>query len=301
MTGSMLPANARDFLRKYSHTLDRIEFVSRTPGSITGTGRRTGTASGHSVDFADYRRYNYGDDIRYVDWNIYARLRKLFLRQFRAEAELAIHLLLDTSNSMNFGQLPKLEFAGKLAAAFGYVGFGKQDRVGLTTFSDRLHKFLPPQRGNRQLVQILKMLDEMSPDGTSNFEQAFKSYAARASSRGLAVVLSDCFSLGGYQNAFRCLAYSGFEVVVIRILAEEELQPDWEDGMELRDLEHSDRRGSIVSNSAASRYLQSMQEYSMELATFCSREGFPLVEAVSSISFEELTIRLMRAGIWRSC
>jgi uncharacterized protein (DUF58 family) len=296
----MMPANVKDILRKYSHTLDRMEFVARTPGSIAGAGRRPGTAAGYSVDFADYRKYNYGDDIRHIDWSIYARLKKLFLRQFRAEAELAIHLLLDTSNSMNFGRSPKLEFAAKLAAAFGYVGLGKQDRVGLTTFSDGLHKFLPPQRGNRQLVHILKMLDEMVPEGISNFEQAFKSYVSRASSRGLAVVLSDCFSPKGYQNAFRCLSYSGFEVVVIRILAEEELLPEWEDGIELRDLEHADMRGLIAGSTAASRYRQSMHEYSKELAAFCSREGIPLVEAVSSISFEELTIRLMRAGIWRS-
>jgi hypothetical protein len=114
------------------------------------------------------------------------------------------------------------------------------------------------------------------------------------------VVLSDCFSPEGYQNAFRCLAYGGFEVVVIRILAEEELRPEWEDGIELKDLEHADMRGLIVGNTAVSRYRQSMHEYSRELAAFCSKEGIPLVEVVSSISFEELTIRLMRAGIWRS-
>ena len=127
---------------------------------------------------------------------------------------------------MNFGRLSKVEFAGKLTAALGYVGLGKQDRVGLTTFSDRLQEFVPPRRGNQQLSQILQMLDGMSPQGSSDFEQAFKAYVARASTRGLAVVLSDCFSQRDYQNAFRCLTYGGFEVVVIRILADEELSPD---------------------------------------------------------------------------
>jgi len=300
MTATMLPGNSQELLKRYAHTLNRMEFVSKTPGSIVGAGRRPGTAGGYSVDFADYRKYNFGDDIRYIDWSIYARLRKLFLRQFRAESELAIHILLDTSNSMNYGRSSKLEFAKKLAAAFSYVGLGKQDRVGLTMFSDRLHRFLPPQRGNQQLVLILKMLDEETPGGISEFDQAFQFYVGRASTRGLAVILSDCFSQKDYRNAFRCLSFGGFEVIVIRILAEEELLPELEEGVELRDLENRDMRGLIVGRSAVSQYRQRMNEYSQKLAAFCMSEGFSLVEATSSMSFEELTIRLMRAGIWRS-
>jgi uncharacterized protein (DUF58 family) len=296
----MLPAQLTDILRKYSHTLDRMEFVAPAPGSMADSGRRSGTASGYSVDFADYRKYDYGDDIRYIDWSIYARLKKLFLRQFRAEAELTIHLLVDTSNSMNFGKTSKLEFAAKLAAVFGYVGLSKQDRVGLTTFSDGLNRFLPPQRGNRQLAHVLKMLNEITAGGISNFEQAFRSYVARASSRGMAVIFSDCFSPDGYKKAFRCLAYSGFEVVIIRILADEELAPELEDGIELRDLEHAGMLGPTIDSATVSRYRKSMDEYSKELAAFCMSEGIPLVETASSTSFEEFTIQLMRAGIWRS-
>jgi uncharacterized protein (DUF58 family) len=300
MTGPMLPANLHTLLRKYSHTLDKMEFVSRTPGSIAGTGRRSGTARGYSVDFADYQKYNYGDDIRHIDWSIYARLKKLFLRQFRAESELSIHLLLDVSNSMKFGRFPKIEFAREIAAALGYVGLNKQDRVGLTTFSDRLLHYLPPQRGNRQLAYIIKMLDDIVPEGPSEFEQAFRPYVARASSRGLAVILSDLFSPKGYQNAIHSLAYGGFEVVLIRIIAAEELSPELEDGLELRDLENKDLRGPIVSSAVLSQYKINMKAYSEELSNFCLSEGIPMVEAVSSASFEDLTLQLMRAGIWRS-
>jgi uncharacterized protein (DUF58 family) len=303
MTGPMLPANLpnlQSLLRKYSHTLDKMEFVSRTPGSIAGAGRRPGTTGGYSVDFADYQKYNYGDDIRHIDWNIYARLKKLFLRQFRAESELSIHLLLDVSNSMQFGRCPKMEFAREIAAALGYVGLSKQDRVGLTTFSDRLLQYLPPQRGNRQLAHIIKMLDNIVPGGPSEFEQAFRPYVARASSRGLAIILSDCFAPKGYQNAFHCLAYGGFEVVLIRIVSEEELSPELEDGIELRDLENKDLRGPIVSKAVLSQYKKNVKEHSEELSNFCLGVGIPMVEAVSSVSFEELTLKLMRAGIWRS-
>jgi uncharacterized protein (DUF58 family) len=280
--------------------LDKMEFVSRTPGSIAGAGRRVGTAGGFSVDFADYRKYNFGDDIRYIDWSIYARLKKLFLRQFRAESELSIHLLLDVSNSMSYGRFPKMEFAREIAAAFSYVGLSKQDRVGITTFTDRLHQYLPPQRGNRQLAGILKLLEDVTTDGISDFELSFRSYVARASSRGLAVILSDCFDPQGYQNAFHCLVYGGFEVVVIRILADEEQSPELEEGMKLRDLEKTEGRGPIVTNSVLSQYRRNVVEHSEKLSNFCLSEGIPMVEAVSSTTFEELTLKLMRSGVWRS-
>ncbi len=300
MTGPMPPANLQSFLRKYAHTLNKMEFVSRTPGSIAGPGRRPGTAGGFSVDFADYRKYNYGDDIRYIDWSIYARLKKLFLRQFRAESELSIHLLLDVSNSMSFGRFPKMKIAREIAAALSYVGLTKQDRVGLTTFSDRMLQYLPPQRGNRQLANIIRILEDTVPGGASEFEQAFRPYVARASSRGLAVILSDCFAPGGYQDAFRCLAYGGFEVVLIRIIAQEELSPELEDGLVLRDLENKDVRGPIITSAVLSQYRRNVAEHSEELNNFCLSEGIPMVEAVSSASFEDLTLKMMRAGVWRS-
>jgi hypothetical protein len=251
------------------------------------------------VDFADYQKYNYGDDIRHIDWSIYARLKKLFLRQFRAESELSIHLLLDVSNSMQFGRFPKMEFAREIAATLGYVGLSKQDRVGLTTFSDRLLQYLPPQRGNRQLANIIRMLGDVVPGGPSEFEQAFRPYVARASSRGLAVIISDCFAPQGYQNAFHCLAYGGFEVVLIRVVAEEEISPELEDGLELRDLENKDARGPIVTSAVLDQYKKNMKKHSEGLNNFCLSIGIPMVEAVSSSSFEEITLKLMRAGIWR--
>ena len=299
MTGQTnLHASSREILQKYAHTLNRLQFISREPGSSPGMGRHQGSAAGYSVEFADYRKYDYGDDIRYIDWSIYARLRKLFLRQFKAEAEMAIHILLDTSNSMNYGNSPKMQFAKKLAALFSYVGLNKHDRVGVTTFSDRLHTMLPPKRGRHQLSFLLELIDTAPSGGKSEFEKAFRDYAARSSTRGILVVLSDCFCADDYKNAFRCLAFSGFDVVVVRVLAREELQPELEEGMELRDLEQGEMHGPLVTDSAVARYRQRMDDYSGVLSSFCLGEGFPFVETVSSLSFDEIMVRMLRSGIW---
>jgi uncharacterized protein (DUF58 family) len=300
MRAKSVPPISRELLKKYAHTLDRVELVSRTAGRIAGSGRRPGAGTGYSVDFADYRKYHYGDDVRYVDWNIYARLRKLFLRQYRAEADLAVHILLDTSNSMSYGGVAKLDFAKTIAAAFCYVGLSRHDRVGLATFSEAPHRILPPRRGQHQLSYLLQMLDDVDAAGPSDFERAFSAYTARASTRGMAVVLSDFFSESGYQNALRCLAFGGFEVVVIRVLAAEELSPELEGEVELRDLEHGEMQGLVTSGSGIGSYLKAMSDYSNALSGFCMSEGFPYAETTSSCSFEKLSLQLLRAGIWRS-
>jgi uncharacterized protein (DUF58 family) len=300
MKNSLRLSGAGGFLRNYVHSLDRLAFVSRQAGPAGSPGRRTGSHAGYSVEFADYRKYDYGDDIRYVDWSIYSRLRKLFLRQFRAEAELSVHLLIDTSNSMSLGMSGKLDFARNLAAALGYVGLRKQDRVGLATFSDDLHAFLPPRRGQHQLHHLIRFLDGVSAGGRSDFYRAFRSYAARASCRGMLVVLSDCFCEGGYQDAFRCLAFAGFEPAVIRILADEEVLPDIEEEVELRDLERQDAAGPVAGRAAVGRYREALERYSRTLSSFCLSERIPFVDTTPTLSFEELILRLMRAGVWRS-
>jgi uncharacterized protein (DUF58 family) len=297
MNRQALPGNSSVLLRKYAHALDRLEIVSRAASSLGSPGRRLGGATGNSVDFADYRKYHYGDDLRSVDWSIYARLKKLFLRQYRAEADLAVHLLLDVSHSMSVGRQSKLEFARTLAAVFGYVGLRKHDRVGLATFADDLMQYLPPQRGRQQLYYLLRQLDSVQPGGVSDFERAFKSYAARAATRGLVVILSDCFCRTGYETALRCLAFAGFEVVVVRVLADEELDPEIEEEIEIRDIEQEEKPGYVVGSAAVEPYRQAMGVHSGALASFCLHEGYRYVETTTSSTFEELTLRFLHAGI----
>lgn len=302
MMNPTLPANPSQVLQRYGHALDRLELVTRARGPAAAAGRRPGSAAGNSVDFADYRKYHYGDDVRAVDWSIYARLRKLFLRQYRAEADLAVHLLLDVSGSMSVGSRPKSEFARTLAAILAYVGLGRQDRVGLATFAGDLIHYIPPERGRHQLFYLMRSLDGLQSGGASDFDRSFRSYAARASTRGLLVVLSDCFSPGGYETALRCLAFAGFEVVVVRILAQEEVDPEIEDEVELQDAEQADRPGSVVSttvvsSAAVAPYQQALAAYSAALASFCLHEGYRYAETTTALSFEELTLRLLRAGI----
>src|SRR5436309_6958225 len=127
--------------------LEQLSLVSKKLFAGQLKGEKRSTRRGISVEFADYRDYSAGDDLRYVDWNTYARLEKLFLKLFVEEEDLHVYLLVDASRSMAYGAPPKFDYARKIAAALGYIGLSNFDRVGATVFTDRMLHHLPPVRG----------------------------------------------------------------------------------------------------------------------------------------------------------
>ena len=131
-----------DFLRR----IEQLEIASRKIFRGRMKGERRSKSRGQSSEFADYRTYVEGDDLRFIDWNIYGRLDRLLLRLFEEEEDLSIYILLDASRSMTIGEPRKLDYAMKLAAALTYVGLANLDRVSIVPFSDRLHERLPPGR-----------------------------------------------------------------------------------------------------------------------------------------------------------
>ena len=188
------------FTSEYLGRLERFVMASRAAISSPMTGRRPGLGKGFSVEFADYRVYHPGDDLRYVDWNVYRRMGKLFLRLFRAESELTLHVLVDTSRSMGYGAADKLDFTRRVAAALAFVGVSNQDRVSLATFSNKLHTVIPAGRGRPHLFRLFETLESVQPEGKSDLTCSLREYADYSRTSGLAVVLSDCFDPGGYEG-----------------------------------------------------------------------------------------------------
>ncbi len=272
--------------------------ASRAATSSPLPGRRPGRGKGFSVEFADYRNYCPGDDLRHVDWNVYRRMGKLFVRLFRAESELTLHVLVDTSRSMGFGEADKLEFARRVAAALAFVGVASLDRVSLATFSDRLHTVIPSRRGRPHLFHIFEALEETQPSGHSDLNQALRQYADHSRTSGLAVVLSDCFDPRGLEEGLRYLAYKRFEVSLIHVMAAEEIEPRIEPGAELRDLEDEDGPPILVDDGSVEAYRRRFDKFRRSLESFCMSNDIQYVPAVSSASFDDWVSEFLRRGIW---
>ena len=288
--------------------LDALDVLSRKILSGKLQGERRSKRRGRSVEFDDYREYSAGDDLRHIDWNVFARLDRFFIKIFQEEEDLALHLLLDASASMMAGRPPKLFTAAQLAAALGYIGLVNNNRVTLTIFGGGAGvRRLEPLRGRRNLQRLVGFVLEHAfgePPTPGRSEPAFtstlKALAASPSGRGGAVVLSDLLTPGpdGYQAGLRALAAAGggaaagraggLDVHVLQILSAGELDPAAEAGgaggaaggpspvigdLRLTDAESGRTAEVTVSRALLERYRKVAAAYVAEAEAFCRARG----------------------------
>src|SRR5919201_1409704 len=185
--------------------LEQLELVSRKIFLGRMKGERRSKRKGQSVEFADYRNYVIGDDLRFLDWNLYARLDRLFIRLFMEEEDLHFSILIDNSLSMDFGSPSKLRYAKQVAAALGFIGLANMDRVVIEAFNDRLVQSMPVARGRRSLWRMMDFVQKIEPAGPSDLKKALRSFSLKCSGKGIVILLSDLMDKGGYEEALRYL------------------------------------------------------------------------------------------------
>src|SRR6266446_5064615 len=176
---------------QFLHRLEQLELVSRKIFTGAIKGERRSKRKGQSVEFADYRNYVIGDDLRHLDWNLYARLDRLFIRLFQEEEDLHFYVLIDNSLSMDFGTPSKLHYARQVAAALGFIGLCNMDRVVVEVFNEKLTQSMPAVRGRRSLWRVMDFLQKVEPAGPSDLARALRTFCLKASGKGVVVLLSD--------------------------------------------------------------------------------------------------------------
>jgi uncharacterized protein (DUF58 family) len=274
--------------------LEQLELVSRKIFVGKMKGERLSKRKGQSVEFADYKNYVVGDDLRFLDWNLFARLDKLFIRLFLEEEDLHVYFLLDNSLSMDFGTPTKLRYAKQLAAALGFVGLVNSDRVVVEAFNDRLTQSMPPLRGRRSLWRMLNFLDKVEPAGPSDLARAMRSFSLKCSGKGIVVVLSDFMDKGGYEEALRYLVARQLDVYAIQILSHEEIEPDVTGDLKLVDVEDDDVAEVTVSRALLDRYRKNLAAYRGALYEFCTRRGITCLFTSNRVPFETLVLTYLR-------
>lgn len=221
------------FLRQ----LERLQLVTRRAvrGGLKGV--RRSVKRGQSVEFTDYRNYTLGDDLRALDWNVYARLEKLFIKLFVEEEDVTVHVLLDASGSMNTGTPDKLVFGKRAAAALAYIGLASYDRVSIALLQGRTARRFPAVRGTGRVFQVLADLSGVTPaGGPTDLAAACRHYAAQLTQRGPLMLISDLFDAQA-DRAISELAGTRCDVAVIHTLSPEELDPPLEGDLRLVDRE----------------------------------------------------------------
>jgi uncharacterized protein (DUF58 family) len=274
--------------------LEQLELVSRKIFLGKMKGERRSKRKGQSVEFADYRNYVIGDDLRFLDWNLFARLDRLFIRLFMEEEDLHFYVLLDNSLSMDFGSPSKLHYAKQIAAALGFIGLVNMDRVVIEAFNNRLTQSMPAARGRHSLWRVMKFLQEIEPAGPSNLKQALRAFSLKCSGKGIVVVLSDFMDKDGYEDALRYLVARQLDIYVIQILSQEEIEPEIVGDLKLVDVEDQDVAEITVSAPLLKRYKQNLAAYRAGLHEFCNRRGISCLFTSNQVPFDRLVLTYLR-------
>jgi uncharacterized protein (DUF58 family) len=297
-----------EFLRR----LERLRIQARRafPGIMRG--ERRSTRRGASVEFSDFRKYEAGDDFRHVDWNIYARLDRLMLRQFVEEEDVRIEILLDQSRSMHFGEpVSKFDFARRAAAALSFIAVGSLDRFGVATFDSGIKARVRALRGRGHLISVLDFLEGLddspepaqpgvsetgetlveSREGGTNLGATLRAYRKTSLRPGILFILSDFLDAAEYRQDIRMLAHSGYDVNLIQVLAPQEMKPDLAGDLLLIDSETGEGREVTINERMMSAYHAALDLYVGSLESFCRTNNVGYLLAPSDTAFEEMLLK----------
>ncbi|HEY8870682.1 MAG TPA: DUF58 domain-containing protein [Candidatus Limnocylindrales bacterium] len=278
------------FLRQ----LERLLLLLKSPvrGGLKG-GRRS-VKRGQSVEFADYRDYTIGDDLRQLDWNILARLEKLFVKLFVEAEDVTVTFLLDASASMVAGDPPKLAFAKRAAAALGYIALASEDRVAVAALAGRTARRQVALRGSGRVFRLLSTLSSIdAADGPTDLLTAARHAGAQLTGRGVVVLLSDLLDPAA-DRVIRELAATGSELIVLHVLSPAELEPQLDGDLRLVDVESGDGIDVTVDLATLDRYKARLAAWREGLADLAAKRRATYVAVSSDLPLTDLVFAELR-------
>ncbi len=289
--------------------LEQFQLLAARRAKSSLKGERRSRSRGQSVEFADYRPYVPGDDFRYLDWNLYGRLDRLFLKLYEEERELPVAIYLDASESMAFGEPSKFDFARQVAAAVGYVALCGFDRVSVHVFPEAgsdapkaegaARGALRSVRGKKSALTFFENLGQLGARGLADWNGALRRGALAARHAGVAVVLSDFLDPAGYEAGLGALLARGFQVNAVQILAPDELQPGTYGDLKLVDAETGAVQEVTFGRYRLAAYQQTVRNFVQRLREFCQGRGMNFFMTSSATPLEELLLKqLRRAEVW---
>jgi uncharacterized protein (DUF58 family) len=279
--------------------LERFEILPLGLHRGRQIGHRRSPSRGTGLEFADHKEYSAGDDIRYIDWNVYAHLEELFVKIFEQEEALPVYLLLDRSASMGVGRPSKLHVGAQLAAAIAYVGLANQDHVRLSLFADGLAASSKILRGKTRIYDILELLDG-PPEGATDLGAALEGFSAATRLPGVAFVISDFLDPQGALAGIRLLVGRRFGIHAMHLVAPEESRPPLSGDVELEDVETGRRLQVPLRRDSLERFQAFFAAHGDRLRAELARYGVRYMRIDTTQSVDEvLFTRFPREGVFR--
>lgn len=274
--------------------LERLELVSRKIFRGRMKGERRSRRKGQSVEFSDFRNYVAGDDLRFIDWNLYARLDRLFLKMYLEEEDLHFYTLIDTSTSMEFGEPTKLQYAKQLAAALSFIGLCRADRVKIESIGQPASRPSPVFRGRHSLGRMNERLQNLTPGENVSLADGVRNFCLRNSGKGILVMITDLMDKQGYETALRYLVARNLDVYLIHVLSPGEIDPELVGDLRLIDSEDDDVAEISVSRPLIDRYRRTLAAFIEGAREFSHRRGITYIMANTNLPVATLVTNYLR-------
>lgn len=289
-------------------TLARLERLALTADQVrvgVMKGDRRSRKRGNSIEFADYRNYSQGDDLRRLDWNVYARLERPFIKLLEEEEDLAVHILVDTSASMDWPaeqeETNKLRYALRLAAALGYIALASGDLVGVTLLQQSAagNRQWGPLRGRQQSLSLFQFLDAFGlgrqvATSSTNLNHSLRQYTRYARRPGLLLLISDLLSPEGHTEGLAAIQSRGYEVSIIHLLSPDEAEPSLAGDLTLLDVETGETAELTLDASTLSIYRERLANWQAAIAAESNRRQIHYVPVITTTPWDVLVLQTLR-------
>ena len=278
------------FLKK----LEYLSLVSRRvfQGYLLANKRTRQIGSG--IEFADHRNYNFGDDLRYLDWNVYARFGSELIRRFEEEKDMHVYFLLDCSKSMATGVPNKFEYARQVTAALAYIALADLDRICIVAFADKLYQIFPTIRGKHHILSLIRFLESLETVGsTTDLATSMREFVNRKQHTGLAVVIGDFYDPNGFKPGLDVLRYRNYEPHIIQIHDALEADPSFRGDRQLHDVETGEMHEVTISENLIRRYKQKFASFLNEIKRYGVDNGLNCMVSSTAIPFDEMILQML--------
>jgi uncharacterized protein (DUF58 family) len=300
-----MPDSHTLFDEKTRRKLEQLMLTASKVRAGALKGERRSVKRGTSIEFADYRNYTPGDDLRRLDWNIYARLDRPLTKLYEDEEDLSVHVLLDVSASMNWPpadegdpEQHKFSYARRLAAGLAYVSLTTNDRFLMTALTDGGMTHFGPARGRGYGVAMLNYVAGLEARGAVDLNAALKDYALRSGRPGLCLVISDLFAPEGFLDGLNALLGKGHEVGIIHVLSPDEIEPALGGDLRLIDVETGTAQEVSIDGAMRDLYVKRVNAWRDELRAECRRRGAHYVPVSTAGAWEKVILYdLRRLGL----
>jgi len=256
--------------------LKGLELLARRKVSSVYMGSRRSVRQGRGIEIADYREYYPGDDFRSIDWRVYARTERLYIRRFEEEKDLTLHILIDSSASMDFSVsgMRKFDYGGSIAVGFAYLAMSKYEKFASALFSDRITDVMQPKKGKMHFFRMVELLNNAIQKGKTDLEKCIGQYTNMIKSRSFIIVISDFIEpMESLEYAIYRIAKYSKEAILVQILDPGEISLRWTDDVRFEDMESLKSERTFLSPDFKKRYQERLKEHISGIQEICDDTG----------------------------